>query len=151
MQGEIIYAAPPPSPRFWPEGILKGGGGVCFEAPRGTDFIPPLFYTPPPPLEGFFQRCGGCIKFGPVTKVGPVQCLLLQCYCRLIILEWIIRRCEEPMSGSGPGMPFKRRPKSTHALVEGGFPWASFEQRNHWERHKSAGRQVKFQSSSRKL
>ena len=36
----------------------KGGEGVYFEAPRGSNFIPsPLIH--PPPLEGYFQGWGG--------------------------------------------------------------------------------------------
>ena len=68
MLGEIIYA-PPPSPHFWPEGIFqgRGGGGVCFEAPRGRNFIRPPPFIHPPPLEGYFRGGGGwgCINFGP--------------------------------------------------------------------------------------
>ena len=50
IQGEIIYA-PPPSPHFWPKGIVQGRGvGVyIFQAPRGRNFIrPPFLYTPHP-------------------------------------------------------------------------------------------------------
>ena len=35
------------------------GGGVYFEGPRGRTFIrPPLFCTPPTPIEGHFQGRG---------------------------------------------------------------------------------------------
>ena len=64
----MIYAPPPPPPflakRDFPG---EGGGGVYFEAPRGRNFIPPPFYTPPTPRRVFSGVGGwGCIKFGPV-------------------------------------------------------------------------------------
>ena len=55
------YLRPPPLPPFLARRHFsgEGGGGVCFEAPRGRKFIrpPPLIH--PPPLEGYFQGWGG--------------------------------------------------------------------------------------------
>ena len=70
--------------------------------PRARNFIrPPPFYTPPPPLEGYFQGRGGwaCIKFGPVipTKMFAVICKLfweyLRCAVTIFGSETIISLC----------------------------------------------------------
>ena len=72
IQGEIIYA-PPPSPPFLAIRHFsgEGGGGAYFEAPRGRNFIPPPFYTPPT-LRRVILGVGGwgCIKFGPVPNAS---------------------------------------------------------------------------------
>ena len=63
------YLETPPPPHFCLEGIFQGqgrGGGCIFEAPRGRNFIRRPSFLRPPPLEGYFQGWGGCIKLGPV-------------------------------------------------------------------------------------
>ena len=80
LQGEIIYAPPPPSPHFWLKGIFQGRGvGVYILRPHapGILYAPP-FYTPPTPRRVFSGVGGwGCIKFGPVqARWGDAQRLL---------------------------------------------------------------------------
>ena len=69
IQGEIIYAPPPPSPHFWPEGIFqgRGGWGCIFWGPARQEFYtPPAFYTHQTPRRVFSGEGGwACIKFGP--------------------------------------------------------------------------------------
>ena len=52
---------PPPAPFFGQKAFLRGGGGEHISTVPGAGFsyAPPLFYTPPPPLGGYFSGLGG--------------------------------------------------------------------------------------------
>ena len=69
LQGEIMYAPPPP-PISGQNAVFRGGGvwGCIFWGGTRREFYTPPFYTPPTPRR-VFSGVGGwaCIKFGPVN------------------------------------------------------------------------------------
>ena len=59
ISSEKLYT-PPPSPHFWPKGILQGRGvGVYILRPHAAGILYPPPFIHPPPLGGYFQGWGG--------------------------------------------------------------------------------------------
>ena len=62
---EKLYTTPPPSPPYFGQkAFLRGRGGGVYMSNRpaaGILYAAPL-YTPPPPLEGYFQGWGGEVR-----------------------------------------------------------------------------------------